>query len=620
MLSKLRIGHRLLLLIGVQAALLLAMGAAALVFRGYATGTIVTLNQHVQDQVKLSQVTDAIRSDMLGTINGISRGTITWKQAREGLARANTEFNKAWSALGGHDAALTKSVIGFRQVFADLGNILASENRANLSLYLLNDLDPNIAPFVSSLRERVSRQHQESEVAFQESVSEEQVMFLIAFAMFVLSMLLTSGLSFMVFRSISTPIAKIGFTVRQVAAGDHYARTGLAGRDELSELAQAFDSLLEDKVSGLVSAQEDSERINESVINLLEAVAQLSQRDLTVKVPVTEDITGPVADALNLLTDETSKVLQGVRHISQSVSEASNRVRTQSENVIKVAANEQAEIDKTAVKLASASDAMARIAKLAQACYAVADKAIKTTGKAHQTVAGTVAGINNTRDTIRETEKRIKRLGERSQEISGVVNLINSIAERTHILALNASMHAASAGEAGRGFAVVADEVQRLAENAREATGQIATLVSNIQAETADTVNTMNEAIRQVVEGSGLAEEAGEQMQVTQKTTAELVEMVRTIAASSKAQAQGSSELRKHAGSIQQSSRQTAEQLTEQTQYTLQLVDAAQRLIESVKVFKLPGPGSDTQAFQSEPVLDQVIDMPPGTDIAMANA
>ncbi|MDJ0870156.1 MAG: methyl-accepting chemotaxis protein [Gammaproteobacteria bacterium] len=620
MLSKLRIGHRLLLLIGVQAAVLLAMGLAALLFRGYATNTIVTLNQHVQDQVKLSHVTAAIRSDMLGTINGINRGTITWKQARQDLARANTEFNRAWSALGGQDPALQKGVIGFRQVFKDLGDILASENRAHLSLYVLNDLEPNIAPFVNVLAERVSRQHAQSEAAFQESVNEEQLMFLVAIAMFVVGTLLTAGLSFVIYRSIAAPVARIGFTVRQVVAGDHYARTGISGRDELSELAQAFDGLLEDKVASLVTAQEDGDRINESVIRLLEAVAQLSQRDLTVKVPVTEDITGPVADALNVLTDETSRVLQGVRQISHNVSEASNRVRSQSENVIKVAANEQAEIDKTADKLASASDAMMRIAKLAQACYAVADKAIKTTGKAHETVANTVVGISSTRDTIRETEKRIKRLGERSQEISGVVNLINSIAERTHILALNASMHAASAGEAGRGFAVVADEVQRLAENAREATAQIATLVSNIQTETADTVNTMNEAIRQVVEGSGLAEEAGEQMQATRKTTAELVEMVRTIAATSKAQAQGSTELRKHAGSIQQSSRDTAAQLTEQTQYTLQLVDAAQRLIESVKVFKLPEAESDTQTFEHAPVLDQVIDVPGGNDIAMANA
>jgi methyl-accepting chemotaxis protein len=203
-------------------------------------------------------------------------------------------------------------------------------------------------------------------------------------------------------------------------------------------------------------------------------------------------------------------------------------------------------------------------------------------------VTATVTGISSTRDTIRETEKRIKRLGERSQEISGVVSLINSIAERTHILALNASMHAASAGEAGRGFAVVADEVQRLAENAREATTQIATLVSSIQSETQDTVSTMNSAITQVVEGSKLAEEAGRQMQVTQDTTAELVKSVQQISASSLRQAKLTNELQDYAKLIRESTAQTSQQLTEQGEQTRNLVGYADKLVESVNVFKLP--------------------------------
>ena len=625
MINKLRIGHRLLLLIGMQAAVLMAMGSAAMVFRTYATGTVSTLNQYVQEQVKLSHVLDAVRTDLFGTITEIGRGTITWKQAREELATASTQFNHAWTNLskeeqGRIDPELKESVAAVRTVFSDISRILESENRSHLALYALNDLEPGTAPFINALKERVVRQKEESESAFQGSLSQERLMFVVAFVMFVLGLMMTAALSLVIYRSIAGPVSRIGGTVQRVSAGDHYARTGIVGRDELSELAQAFDILLEDKVTSLVTAQEESERLNHSVIKLLEAVAQLSERDLTVKVPVTEDVTGPVADALNVLTDETSKVLHGVRLISHSVSEASNRVKAQSDNVIKVAATEQVEIDKTASELASASDAMTRIAKLAQACYAAADKAIKTTAKAHETVASTVTGINSTRDTIRETEKRIKRLGERSQEISGVVNIINSIAERTHILALNASMHAASAGEAGRGFAVVADEVQRLAENAREATAQIASLVSNIQAETSDTVNTMNEAIHQVVAGSNLAEEAGDNMQQTQKTTAELVEMVRTIATTSKAQAQGSFELRKRADSIQKSSKQTAAQLTEQTQYTLQLVEAAQRLVESVKVFKLPDADSEAQRLKGAPVIDHVVEIPGATKIATANA
>ena len=231
---------------------------------------------------------------------------------------------------------------------------------------------------------------------------------------------------------------------------------------------------------------------------------------------------------------------------------------------------------------------MDRIAGLAEACNQTAGEAIDTTRKALETVESTVDGITSTRDTIRETEKRIKRLGERSQEISGVVNLINTIAERTHILALNASMHAASAGEAGRGFAVVADEVQRLAENAREATSQIATLVSSIQVETADTANAMNQAIAEVVEGSRLAEQAGEQMRKTQQTTAELVASVQQIAARSQDQARVSSALLERAKQIQNSTLQTGQQLMEQGQYTESLVDFAGSLLDSVRVFKLP--------------------------------
>ena len=150
---------------------------------------------------------------------------------------------------------------------------------------------------------------------------------------------------------------------------------------------------------------------------------------------MTEDMAGPVADALNLLTDETAKVLRGVIRISEDVAVASDKVKAQSDTVIAVADDERQAVEQTAIDLSSAADAMKQIAELAQTCNATAETAMKTTQAALQTVTSTVNGINSTRDTIRETEKRIKRLGERSQEISGVVNLINTIAERTHILA-----------------------------------------------------------------------------------------------------------------------------------------------------------------------------------------
>ena len=213
---------------------------------------------------------------------------------------------------------------------------------------------------------------------------------------------------------------------------------------------------------------------------------------------------------------------------------------------------------------------------------------IRNTDKAQETVLDTVQGITAIRDTIRETEKRIKRLGERSQEIGGVVNLINNIAERTHILALNASMHAASAGEAGRGFAVVANEVQRLAENSREATSKIAALVNNIQVETADTVITMNEAIGQVVKGTDLAQQAGNEMRENRETTAELVSLVQRIAADSTNQVKTTQRLRERAQQIQKSTEQTYHNLQEQGEQTEHLVDLSSKLVESVSVFTLP--------------------------------
>jgi methyl-accepting chemotaxis protein len=408
-----------------------------------------------------------------------------------------------------------------------------------------------------------------------------QQFFIVGAAAFAFLGLLVAVL---IIRSITQPVDALLHAVRRLEAGDDDVRARLDRTDEIGQLGAAFDQMMDVRVANL---KKENDALNGSVLTLLQAVAQLSRKDLTVKVPVTADVTGPVADALNLLTGETAKVLQQVSDISAEVTAASLKVKSQTDTVMSAAQVESQHVEQTAQSLERASETMTQIATMAQHCNSAAERAIRTTQQALETVTGTVGGINNTRDTIRETEKRIKRLGERSQEISVAVNLINSIAERTHILALNAAMHAASAGEAGRGFAVVADEVQRLAESARQSTQQIATLVNNIQVETADTVNTMNSAISQVVEGSKLAEQAGRQMQVTQEATAELVSSVQRIAEQSQQQARTTTELLERASLIKQSTQATSKQLTEQTQQTNLLVEYARNLLATVRVFKL---------------------------------
>ncbi len=384
------------------------------------------------------------------------------------------------------------------------------------------------------------------------------------------------------------PINHLESVVTKVAEGDFTARAIIKTNDELETLSKAFNGLLDDRLSQLAKAEKENEMLNNSIIELLKASFQLSQRDLTVQVPVTEDVTGPLADAINQMATETSKVLLNVRKISDEVGEASNRVKIQAHSVVKVAEAEREVVATTMTELAAASEAMNKIAEVAQSCNEIAAEATRSTQVALETVTSTINGMSEIRETIHETEKRIKRLGERSQEISGIVDIINNIAERTHVLALNASMQAAAAGEAGRGFSVVADEVQRLAESSRNATSQISALVKNIQVETNDTIATMDKTIEQVVDGSRLAERAGEQMKDTQDTTANLVKVVEQIAMASQQQARISNELREHALSIQSSSEETGRQLEEQVEETDRLVEYARQLIESVRVFTLP--------------------------------
>lgn len=349
----------------------------------------------------------------------------------------------------------------------------------------------------------------------------------------------------------------------------------------------AAAELLE-KEQGQKRAEEENDNLNNSIISVLQVVSQISQRDLTVKAPVTQDVIGVVSDSINALTDETARVLHDVVGIAGEVKEASEQVKQQSDLVAQLAARERRNAGHMVESLLDATQTMNQVTALAEQSNLSAEQATEATDNALNTVTDTVTGMESIRETIAETEKRIKRLGERSQEISGIVSLINSIAERTHVLALNASMQAAVAGEAGRGFAVVAEEVQRLAESSRSATQQIVTLVGNIQIETNETINAVNRTIGQVVEGSEQAQKAGEQMRRTQEITAQLVTNVRSIAQVSEQQKALSAGLLQAVQQMGDSTEQASIQLEVQNEQTNALLLASRKLVESVGVFRLP--------------------------------
>jgi twitching motility protein PilJ len=391
-----------------------------------------------------------------------------------------------------------------------------------------------------------------------------------------------------VVNGIIKPLSYLQKVINEIAAGNLDARVEDSSRDEIGKLADAFDSLLDERVTSLAKTEYEHQQLNRSIISLLRSVSVLSQKDLTVKVPVAEDMTGAVSDSINLLTSEISAILKEVAQISGRVNDISGKVKQQSGNVMLFADNQRKEIDATLQELNTAVNTMIKIAQFSQVTNKESEKTMQTTESAVEAVTGIITSINSIRDIIRETEKRLKRLGERSQEITGVVNIINNIAERTHVLSLNAGMQAASAGEAGKGFMVVANEVQRLAESSREATEKIATLVKNIQVDTSDTMKTMNTVITQVVDGTRQAEEAGKRMKESRTTTESLVTSVKKIATATIAQLDIGKSLKEHAQNIQTSTINTNEQLQQQRQLSDDLARDADELIVKVNVFKLP--------------------------------
>ncbi len=385
-----------------------------------------------------------------------------------------------------------------------------------------------------------------------------------------------------------SPIAKLSSTVSAVAGGQTAARSELTEKDEIGDLGRAFDQLLDERNAAFEKATLENETMNNSAVSLLQGVFQLSNKDLTVRAPVTDDIVGTIASSVNQLADEIGTTLVDVRGVAEEVRRTSVALQDQSRFVENAALRERESLDSMSETLGRATQQLSDVAQLSGTSSATALKTANATQAAQTAVEGTVRGMDALRESISETEKRFKRLGERSQEISTAVALVNTISERTHVLSLNASMQAATAGEAGRGFAVVAQEVQRLSDSSRQATAQISQLVTNIQAETNETLLTMNRLIGDVITQTELARLAGREMTQTQTATTELVALVQQIAAFSTEQEALAAALQQNVLDINDSTNRTSSAISQQSQATQTLVMYAGRLTDAVGQFTLP--------------------------------
>ncbi len=599
MFSNIKISRRLILLISTLTVIFVVTGVVALTGMRDLSRDVEILNDSTAESAMFAKIAGGVRYHMLDVGQQLASGALDWQDAAVLLRTGAREFETLWlqhqTKISGKAAAeeffsdsFDIEVKLIREGYRRFLDIAKSGNRELLDSFLLNDIRGYTDPFLNAADALTALGEHEAQEIFEHTVSDNQLYLYIMAGIIFIGLIAATILGPMIYFSITRPIRSISDVVAKVSQGDLEARTGLKSKDELGQLATAFDSMLDERVSSMSRASMENEALNNSVIELLEAVSDLSNRDLTVTVPVAEDVTGPVADAMNLMTQETARVLSQIRAISNKIAEAATTVEAQGSKINNLADTERKIIEDTMAKLNEASRTMNMIAKQAKVSNEIAAKASTSTQQAFDSVSKTAEGMNEIRETIAETEKRIKRLGERSQEINGIVEIINNIAERTHILALNASMQAAAAGDAGRGFAVVADEVQRLAESSRESTSEIAGLVSNIQAETAETMATMNKAIAQVVEGTELAQASGVQMRATQEATSELVNAVEQIAKRSLVQAHVSTNLLEQTDEARRSTEETNAELKLQADQTINLVDFSRQLLESVNVFKLP--------------------------------
>ncbi len=281
-------------------------------------------------------------------------------------------------------------------------------------------------------------------------------------------------------------------------------------------------------------------RDEQAILRLLDEMGDLANGDLTVQATVTEDKTGAIADSINYAIEALRDLVTTINSTAEQVARSSQESRAIAVRLSEAAAAQADQVGSASGAILSLTEQIDEVARNASESAEVASRSVEVAGRGGETVRATIRGMDSIREQIQETSKRIKRLGESSQEIGEIVELIDDIANQTNILALNAAMQAAMAGDAGRGFAVVADEVQRLAERSRSATRQIEVLVRTIQADTNEAVRSMEASTAGVVAGAGLAENAGGALSEIENVSAYIADLTRRIADSAERQSRQS--------------------------------------------------------------------------------
>ncbi|HBK55805.1 MAG TPA: chemotaxis protein [Xanthomonadales bacterium] len=363
----------------------------------------------------------------------------------------------------------------------------------------------------------------------------------------------------------------------------------IVGGTALVSLFGLVVSLFRDQTRRFRKTQEDNQRNQEAILRLLDEMGSLAEGDLTVKATVTEDITGAISDSINYTVDELRRLVGTITETSVQVAAAAQETQATAMQLAEAAEHQAQQINSASNQITDIANSILQVSKNSAESAEVAQRSVRIAANGAEVVRQTIDGMDSIRDQIQETSKRIKRLGESSQEIGSIVELISDIAEQTNILALNAAIQAASAGEAGRGFAVVADEVQRLAERSSNATKRIEMLVQTIQSDTNEAVSSMEQTTAEVVSGARLAEDAGLALIEIEKVSNDLAGLIQSISEAARQQSGAATSITSTMTVIEEITSQTSQGASQTAESIGNLAQLAADLRRSVDGFKLPG-------------------------------
>jgi methyl-accepting chemotaxis protein len=381
---------------------------------------------------------------------------------------------------------------------------------------------------------------------------------------------------------------------RDYTSGDRTARAVVNGGDDFALLAMSINTLLDNQNTSVpqsslgVGVGNDAAALQAQIEKLLQEVSAVGDGDLRVQAEVTPDTLGVLADSFNYMIEELAKVVGRVQSTAVQVTNATRRILDGSAELAQASETQVAQISQTTEAVEALAIFIQNVARNAQLSAEMAQEALRNAANGQQSVRQTIEGMMLIRENVQETSKKIKRLGERSNEIGEIVRIIEDIADQTNLLALNAAIQSAMAGEHGRGFAVVADEIRLLAERSTESTKRIATLVKSIQGDTYEAVVAMEDSTQEVVKGSQLADEAGRALNSIYGAVERQAQMIESIARAANEQTTVSEAVAVTMGRISEITRQTDAGTQEAAVSVSYLAELSEQLRASVSTFRLP--------------------------------